>query len=70
MNAPLDVPGMFNVETALDDLQLRIDVIRALAGDVNDQGLSAAERERATRQALERLCDALTLLRTLMTRRP
>jgi hypothetical protein len=52
----------FLPEELLDELALRVDVARALAGDVANREVEPREREQAAMQSLEKLCDAFEIL--------
>lgn len=49
-------------EELLDELTCRVDVARALAGDVGNADLHECERRQAAMQSVEKLCDAFELL--------
>lgn len=45
-----------------DELTCRVDVARALAGDVGNAEVPELERRQASMQSLEKLCDAFEIL--------
>ncbi len=49
-------------EELLDELTCRVDVARALAGDVGNAQVCESERRQAAMQSVEKLCDAFEIL--------